>query len=315
MFALPMSDGLFPGKDFMMVKRWTQSDIPPQRGRHILITGANRGLGFEVASALAASGADLTLGVRSLPAGEAARARILAGSPGARIDLLVVDLASLASVRSFADIVAGDPRPIDVLINNAAAILAPEGRSADGFETHMAVNHFSPFVLTRALLPRLEAGPAGRIVNMSSNGHKLTRTFALDDLDFERTQYAPMEAYCRSKLAALLFTQALNRRLRADGARTIAVAAHPGYSNTNPHLGSVGIRITTWLLAQQANMGALPALYAACAPEVEADAYIGPGGLAELRGYPAPARRSALAQDVELAEAFWRISEQRTGSY
>jgi NAD(P)-dependent dehydrogenase (short-subunit alcohol dehydrogenase family) len=296
-----------------MSKPWTTADIPSQRGRHILITGANRGLGFEIACAVAAHGADLTVGVRDLAAGEAARARLLAIAPAARIDLHRVDFANLASVRDFAETVAQDPRPIDVLVNNAAAILAPQGRSADGFETHMAVNHLAPFVLTLALLGRLDAAPAARIVNTSSNGHKLTKTFALDDLGFEKTKYTPMEAYCRSKLAALLFTQALNRRLRARNAHTIAVACHPGYANTNPRLGGLGMRIATWLLAQPAAMGALPALYAATAPGVAADAYIGPGGLGELRGYPAPARRSARAQDSALAEALWKLSEKFTG--
>ncbi|MEJ0047700.1 MAG: oxidoreductase [Rhodospirillales bacterium] len=291
---------------------WTTADIPSQRGRHIVITGANRGLGFEIAAALAARGADLTLGVRDLAGGDAARTRLLGLAPNARIELHHIDLADLASVRAFAETVARDPRPIDVLINNAAAILVPQGRSRDGFETHMAVNHFGPFVLTLALLPRLNAAQAARIVNTSSSAHKLSRTFALNDLGFEKTRYAPMEAYGRSKLAALLFTEALNRRLCAAGSRVIAVAAHPGYAKTNTALGSLFMQAATRLIAQSAAMGALPALYAATAPGVAANAYIGPGGFGELRGHPAPARRSPRVQDAKLAEDFWKLSEART---
>ena len=289
---------------------WTITDMPPLYGRHVLITGANRGLGFETADALAVAGADLTLAVRTIDAGNAARTRILARIPRAHIAVRQIDMENLASIKSFADDIRQTRPSIDILIHNAAAILAPFGRTVDGFETHMAVNHIAPFALTLQLLAHM---PAGRIVNMSSAAHKMCKSFHPDDFAFNHGAYTPMEAYGRSKLAALLFTAGLDKRLAAAGRAAFAVTAHPGYSNTNPGKGGFAMRLATALFAQPPAMGALPALYAATMPNVHPGSFIGPGGLAEMRGYPAPAKPSAQATDSNLAEKLWAASARATG--
>lgn len=293
--------------------------MPPQRGRHVLITGANRGLGLDMARAFAGKGAMVTMAVRNTSAGEAARRAIIAAHPGADIEVRHIDLEDLAALRGFAAAVMQQRAPVDVLINNAGVVLEAFGKTRDGFERHLGVNHLAPFVLSLSLLPHLQAAPQARVVGIASLAHRLCKSFRPDDFTFAAGGYTPMEAYGRSKLATLLFTSEFNRRLQAlagaEGRQTTvaAMAAHPGYSRTNLDKGNIVIRAMTRLLSQPTEIGALPLLYAATQPGLAAGSYIGPRGLQELRGLPGMASRSAAASDADLARSLWQASEAATG--
>lgn len=296
-----------------MAQQWIRSDIPDQRGKTALVTGANRGLGLEIAAGLAGAGAHLVLGCRDAGRGAAAVAEIRRRAPQAQVQVMAIDLADLASVRRFADeFRAAFPR-LDLLVNNGAAIMVPQGKTRDGFETHLGTNHLGPFALTGLLLDSLLAAPAARILNTASLAHRLTAGLELQDPFFERRSYKPMDAYGASKLAALLFTFELERRLRRHGARAIAVAAHPGYTATNPELGDFFMRLATRLFAQPPAIGALPALYAATAAVARGGEYYGPGGFKELKGYPKKVDCRPEARDAALAQRLWQWSEQLTG--
>jgi NAD(P)-dependent dehydrogenase (short-subunit alcohol dehydrogenase family) len=275
-------------------------------GRTVIITGANSGIGKAAARALAAGGARVVLAVRNADKGNEA-----AGTMPGTVDVAVLDLANLASVRAFAAAWAGD---IDVLINNAGVMAPPLTRTADGFESQFGTNHLGHFALTNLLLPRVR----GRVVTVSSLYHWIGRVdFA--DLNWERKRYSAWFAYCQSKLANLLFTAELQRRLTAAGVSVLSNAAHPGYAATNlqSHAGS---RVTEFLMthignpvmAQGADAGALPALYAAVA-DVPGNSFAGPGGIGGLRGAPKLVSRSAAALDPESARRLWAASEELTG--
>jgi NAD(P)-dependent dehydrogenase (short-subunit alcohol dehydrogenase family) len=296
-----------------MAAKWTTADMPSLAGKIAVVTGSNRGLGLDIAKALAAADAHVVMAVRDPDKAGQAVESVRGHAPTAKVDAVALDLADLASVRSCAEDILQRYDRLDLLINNASAILVPLGRTKDGFETHIGVNHFGTFALTGLLLDRLRATPGARIVNMASNAHRLVKGLDFDDIDFATRRYDQMEAYGKSKLATLLFTFELDRRLQKVGADTIAVAAHPGYSNTNPDKGGFLLRLTTALIAQPPAMGVLPALYAATAPDVRGGDYIGPGGMAEMRGYPAKAVAKATARDTEVAKRLWDLSVERTG--
>ena len=211
------------------MRKWTVADVPDQCGRTAIITGANTGLGYETAAALAASGARVVLAVRSLEKGENALRRIREAYPAARVELQLLDLCSLASVGAAAEALKSNLGTIDLLINNAGVVLAPKSTTADNFEMHFGTNHLSHFALTGLLLDRVLATPGSRVVTVSSLGHRLCGGIRFDDPQWE-LEYSRFGAYGQSKLANLLFTYELQRRVQGSG--TIAVAAHPGGSNT-----------------------------------------------------------------------------------
>ena len=298
-----------------MDRRWTAADIPDQSGRTAVVTGANSGLGFETAKALAESGAAVVLACRDLDRAEAAAARLGVAAPRAIISTLPLDLASLASVREAARELRSRHARLDLLINNAGLMMPPYGRTADGFELQFGTNHLGHFALTGLLLDRLLATPGSRIVTVSSMGHRMG-DLDFEDLQFERG-YRRIAAYGRSKLANLLFTYELQRRLAERGAQTIAVAAHPGASRTElvRHLpgGRALNQAVGRLISQDARMGALPTLRAAVDPRVHGGEYYGPGGLFEMRGYPRRVRSSARSHDESVQRRLWRESERLTG--
>ena len=295
-----------------MARKWTAADIPSQQGKLAVVTGANRGLGLEIAVALAGAGAHLVVATRDEVKGADTVQEVIRQVPGAHIDALTLDQADLGSIRRFAEQFRARFDRLDLLINNASAILVPQSKTRDGFEMHFGVNHLGSFALTGLLIDRLMATPDARIVNTSSTAHRMVKGLDLADLHSDAIPYKEMQAYGKSKLAALLFTAELDRRLRKAGSSTRAVAAHPGYSNTSPKGGFL-MRLATDIFAQPAAMGALPQLYAATAPGVEGNDYIGPGGPAEMRGYPAKVDRTPAAKDQATAERLWRISEELTG--
>ncbi|HUR75950.1 MAG TPA: SDR family NAD(P)-dependent oxidoreductase [Sporichthya sp.] len=300
-----------------MAEKWTEADIPDQRGRVAVVTGANTGLGFGTARGLAERGAEVVLAVRNLDKGKQAADRISATAPGAQITVQALDLSSLASVRSAAaDLAARYPR-IDLLINNAGVMYTPRQLTADGFEMQFGTNHLGHFALTGLLLPRLLAVPGSRVVTVSSVGHRIRAAIHFDDLQWERS-YDRISAYGQSKLANLMFTFELSRRLAAANAGTVALAAHPGLSNTElsrnlPFPLRNLSPIVAPLFTQSAAKGALPSLRAATDPGAAGGQYYGPSGPGELMGSPKVVGSSAQSRDEDLQRHLWAVSEELTG--
>ncbi|MCX4551252.1 oxidoreductase [Streptomyces sp. NBC_01387] len=301
-----------------MTKGWNANDIPDQSGRTAVVTGANSGIGLVTARQLARHGARVILACRSETRGKEAESLIRREVPGAQAECVPLDLADLSSVREFA---SGLPAErLDLLVNNAGVMALPYGRTADGFETQFGVNHLGHFALTGLLLPRLLATPGSRVVSVSSGLHALSN-IDINDLNSEGN-YRRWIAYGRAKTANLLFIHELSRRLSAAGSGTVAAAAHPGYARTN--LQTAGVRMEgrkaaerlvelgNGLLAQPAEVGALPSLYAATAPGVRPDSFTGPRILG-WRGAPAPSWRAKWATNDVAGERLWAASEQLTG--
>ena len=297
-----------------MSQNWTLAEMPRLDEKVAVVTGANRGLGLEISAGLAGAGAAVVMACRDPRKAQAGAAEVRRRVPQAKLEIMPLDLADLASVRQFAADFKARFSRLDILCNNGSAIMVPLGKTHDGFETHIGTNHLGHFVLTGLLLDRLQATPGSRVVNTASMAHRLTKGLKLDDLHFERRPYKEMDAYGQSKLASLLYTFELDRRLRQSGSAVTAVAAHPGWSNTNPDQGSALMRWANSFMAQPAAMGALPSLYASAAPGVQGGEYFGPGGFKELRGYPAKVGSSDESRDPQLAAGLWARSEQLTGA-
>jgi NAD(P)-dependent dehydrogenase (short-subunit alcohol dehydrogenase family) len=294
--------------------KWTTTDIPDQTGRTAVVTGANTGLGYETAAALAAKGAHVVLAVRNLEKGKAAAALIGNRNPGASVAVQELDLTSLDSIRAAADQLRADYPSIDLLINNAGVMFTPKDTTKDGFELQFGTNHLGHFALTNLLLDRVLAAQGSRVVTVSSVGHRFARGIRFDDLQWEH-DYSRTGSYGQAKLANLLFTYELQRRLQ--GTATIAVAAHPGGSRTEltrnlPRLVGAVTRLVEPLF-QSADMGALPTLRAATDPGVLGGQYYGPDGFAEQRGYPKVVASSAASHDTEAGRRLWTVSEELTG--
>ena len=294
-----------------MSARWTTDDVPGQQGRLAVVTGANTGLGFETAQALAARGASVVLAVRNVEKGKQAAARIAAAAPGATVTVQELDLSSLDSVRAAAaELRAGHPR-IDLLICNAGVMYPPKQITSDGFELQFGTNHLGHFALTGLLLEQMLPVPGSRVVTVSSVGHRIRARINFDDLQWERS-YSRVRAYGQSKLANLMFTYELQRRLSGAGT-TIAVAAHPGFAATELMRHTPMAAVVTPLFSQNAAMGALPVLRAATDPGVLGGQYYGPGGFLGLRGYPELAASSRRSHDAAVQRRLWAVSEDLTG--
>ncbi len=300
---------------------WSEADIPDQTGRIALVTGANSGIGWETARALAARGAHVLLVCRNRAKAEDALARL--GPDAARAEIVDLDLGDLDGVRAAAEVVLASHDRLDLLINNAGLMATPYRRTAQGFEQQLGVNHLGHFALTGLLVERLLATPGSRIVNVASLAHRIGR-IDFEDLQSER-RYSPWPAYGQSKLANLLFTLELQKRLLGVGeerATTIAVAAHPGSTRSNlGHEAPPGIlgRITDIgrplfdrVLAQPTAMGALPTLRAATDPDVEGGSYWGPSGVGQLHGPPVTVGSTRAARDPVVAARLWAVSELLT---
>jgi NAD(P)-dependent dehydrogenase (short-subunit alcohol dehydrogenase family) len=310
-----------------MKEQWKISDIGVQDGKRVLITGANSGIGYRTALALARKGAQVVLACRDTQRGEEALARLGGDAPGAHAELAILDLASLLSVRQFAQRELAQQRPIHILINNAG-VMAPPKRleSADGFELQFGTNVLGHFALTALLMPALELAASEspdrpRIVTISSIAHKQGQ-LDYDDLQFA-TRYSPMRSYRQSKLADLMFSFELDRRLRAAHSRVMSVAAHPGVANTNLFRNgdhSAIAKALRNLLSQLIGIvlntdssGALPTLYAATAHDVSGGGYYGPQGFLEVRGNRVGAARVAKqARDGLTAARLWQVCEDLT---
>jgi NAD(P)-dependent dehydrogenase (short-subunit alcohol dehydrogenase family) len=286
--------------------KWTPDDLPDLSGRTAVVTGANSGIGRAAARELARAGARVVLAVRDEEKGRAAAAE-MAGT----VEVRALDLADLASVRAFAGGWEGD---LDVLVDNAGIMAVPQGRTADGFELQFGTNHLGHFALTNLLLPHV----TDRVVTVASGAHRMGK-IALDDLNWERRSYDRWRAYGQSKLANLLFTLELERRLTAAGSPVRALAAHPGWAATNlqgrtrNRIQDLVMAVGNKVIAQSDEQGAWPTLYAAT-QDLPGGSYVGPDGFHEGRGHPTLVGRSAAASDPETAAALWEASERLTGT-
>jgi NAD(P)-dependent dehydrogenase (short-subunit alcohol dehydrogenase family) len=302
-----------------MSAKWSTDQIPDQHGRTAIVTGANSGLGMVTARELARRGAHVVLACRNTDKGAQAVREIEAASPGAQLELAPLDLGDLASVEAFAKRFreGRDGAGLDLLINNAGVMAPPRRETADGFELQLGTNLLGHFALTARLIDLMQDRGDARVVTLSSNAHKMGR-INFDDLQSER-RYTRWGAYGQSKLADLMFALELDRRLRAGDSTVKSVAAHPGYAATNlqsaavPALDRVLMRFTNLIVAQSADMGALPTLYAATQPGVEGGSYIGPDGIGEFRGHPHLVSVGRAARDEQVAARLWSVSEELTG--
>jgi len=300
---------------------WSAADIPDLKGKIAVVTGGNSGLGYETALELAVHGAQTIIACRDAAKATRTLEQIRSGRPKVNVEAMSLDLASLASIRAFSTDFHDRFKKLDLLVNNAGVMAIPRRNTADGFEMQFGTNHLGHFALTGLLLDRVVASGIGRIVNVSSMVHKFGR-MQFDDLQGDK-RYRKWAAYGQSKLANLLFTSELQKRLEAAGLPVISAAAHPGYAATNLQaagptqsgswLGALMARIGNSLFAQSAAMGALPTLYAATARDVKGNEYFGPSGLFEQRGPPKRVGRSLAAQSAADARTLWERSVILTG--
>ena len=297
----------------MSPSKWTALDVPDQSGRVAVITGANTGIGFEAAKVLGERGATVVMACRNVAKAEAAAARIDGKAP---VEVESLDLSSLESVRSFAERLHEQHPQFDLLINNAGVMWTPPSKTADGFELQFGTNHLGHFALTGLVLDQLLPVAGSRVVTIFSTGHRAGR-IDFDDLQAER-RYGRMSAYGQSKLANLMFTYELQRRLAAAGSGTVATAAHPGFAHTelvrnSPEPIRTLNNLFGRVFAQSAAMGALPTLRAATDPTVEGGAYFGPRGFMEQRGTPKRVGSTKRSRDTDDQRRLWEVSERLTG--
>jgi NAD(P)-dependent dehydrogenase (short-subunit alcohol dehydrogenase family) len=292
--------------------RFSLNQIEDQTGRVAIVTGANSGIGFETARALAEKGAQVVLACRSEERGQDAVRRILQEIPQAAVEFQKLDLSDLNQVADFAAAFKERHGRLDLLINNAGVMVPPESRTAQGFELQFGVNHLGHFALTLHLLDRLQATSHARVVNVSSLAHRSGK-MDFDDLNWNKKRYAPWASYGQSKLANMLFTKELQRRLDEMGSKVAVLAAHPGWTATNLQKNSGLARIFNPMMAMSPAQGALPTLYAATAKGAKPGSYYGPDGLFEVRGHPKEAFISKAARNDDDARKLWDISEELTG--
>ncbi len=293
-----------------MTSKWNAENIPDQSSKVAIVTGANSGIGYEMARELARKGATVVLACRSQSRGETALSQIRTENPNANVELMLLNLGDLASVRGFADEFNNRYDRLDILINNAGIMMPPFGKTADGFEIQFGVNHLGHFALTGLLHNLITRTSKSRIVTVSSGGHRMGEV-DFDNLNAEQG-YSKMRAYGLSKLANLLFTYELQRHFEAAGVDTIATAAHPGWTSTNLQAHTWFFRMLNPLMSQQPPLGALPTLYAATAPDVQGGGYYGPDGWQEFKGYPVKVQSSDSSHDTAIAAKLWTVSEELT---
>lgn len=305
----------------MATGKWSVAQIPAQSGKTVLITGANSGIGYQAALELARHGARVLLGVRNRSKGEAALQKLQAAVPGAQAELAELDMASLGSIRKFAENFVSAGRTLDVLVNNAGVMALPKRElTEDGFERQFGTNHLGHFALTGLLVPALLKTPAPRVVTVSSLAHR-NGEMLFDDLQREKNYGDGWPAYNQSKLANLLFALELDRRARAQGSPLLSIPVHPGVSRTNifengpgtRNLKAIAVKVLAPILTQDDAAGALPTLYAATAPEAQGGRYIGPDKMNGLKGSPTVEQPRPQALDEAAAKRLWEVSETLTG--
>lgn len=296
----------------MTKSNWNADQIPDQKGRIAIITGATSGLGKEAARALGIKNATVVMAVRNLKKGEGVISEITAQHPGADVQVRELDLGSLDSVRSFAQSVQKDFNRLDLLINNAGVMMCPFSTTEDGFEIQMGTNHLGHFALTGHLMPLLKLTPGSRVIATSSTGHKMGN-IDFGDINWEKRKYNTRKAYADSKLANLYFTYELVRKLESEGSNPMAVAAHPGWTSTELQRHSGLFMFLNRFFGQGAETGTLPTLRAAIDPEATPGDYYGPSGFMEMNGHPVKVKSNKLSHHLENAKKLWEMSETMTG--
>jgi NAD(P)-dependent dehydrogenase (short-subunit alcohol dehydrogenase family) len=291
--------------------QWTAEQIPDMTGKFVIVTGANSGIGYDTALVLTSKGATVVMACRNLQKANPAADRIRQLNPSGTVEVMQLDLGDLESVRRFVAEFRGRYERLDLLINNAGIMVPPYGKTVQGFETQFGVNHLGHFALTGLLIDLVIHTPQSRIVTVSSIAHRMG-TIHFEDLNWEK-KYKPSPAYGQSKLANLLFTYELQRKLTAAGKETLAVAAHPGWTATNLQAHSPLALFLNRFFAQDPSMGALPTLYAATSPDVNGGQYFGPGGFLEFNGFPKKVKSNARSHDTDLASRLWDVSEDLSG--
>jgi NAD(P)-dependent dehydrogenase (short-subunit alcohol dehydrogenase family) len=290
--------------------KWTLESLPNQNGKTAIVTGANAGIGYETAKALAGKEARVILACRSRERGEAALKKIRETYPQAQLELHLLDLTSLDSVRQFATEIIDKYPQLDLLINNAGVMMPPESKTKEGFELQIGVNFLGHFLLTGLLLELLEKTPGARVVTLSSIAHRSGR-INLDNFKGEKP-YMSMREYGQSKLACLMFALELQKRLDAKGSKVLSLAAHPGWTQTELMRHQSLADVLSRYLAMPTLQGALPTLFAATAP-LPGGTYTGPNGFFEAWGFPATAKIRPHAQDAEMQKKLWQKAESLTG--
>ncbi len=298
------------------MEKWTYDNIPDLTGKVIIVTGGNSGIGFHQVKAFAQNGATVIMASRSEQKAQIARKEIMQSNPRGTVEIMLLDLADLSSVRDFARRFKEKYDRLDVLVNNAGLMAIPYSKTKDGFEMQLGVNHLGHFALTGLLLDVIKATPGSRVVNVSSNAHKMGK-IDFDNLMFEKGGYTPFKAYSQSKLANLLFTYELDRRFRQYNIQSMALAAHPGGAATNlwenikQKLWFRILQPLVYLFLQSAQMGALPVIRAAVDPQARGSQYYGPHK--GNKGYPVVVESNEASHNEEDARRLWEISEQLTG--
>ena len=299
--------------------KWTIKNIPDLKGKTIIVTGGNSGLGYESVKAFSLKGAEVILASRSLERGEDAKKMILKEQPDSKIFVMELDLGDMASVRNFAEKFKKQFKRLDILLNNAGIMMTPYFKTKDGFEGQFGTNHLGHYALTGLLMDYLYKTPGSRVVNVSSGAHKQGK-MDFDNLQFEQGKgYSPMKSYGRSKLSNLLFTYELQRKLEKTGSDTIAVAAHPGVATTNLGRYLEGKLLYKLIyplfkrISQDQAMGALPQIRASVDPDVKPGEYYGPDGKREMKGYPVLVESNAASHNINDAAKLWDESEKLTG--
>ena len=294
--------------------KWDAKQIGDQQGRLAIVTGANSGLGYEIARVLSEKNAIVIMAVRNMDKGNTAANSIREQHPKADIRVMHLDLANLESIHTFTKEFQKQYSRLDLLINNAGVMIPPYSKTTDGFELQFGTNHLGHFALTGLLLPILKNTPGSRVVNVSSMAHRMGN-IDFEDLNWEKRKYRKWKAYGDSKIANIYFTYELNRALSKDGSNPVAVVAHPGYSDTYLQRFSRLFIFLNRYFAQNSYMGALPIIYATLADDVKGGDFYGPDGFMEISGYPAKTQPSRLAQDEGIARKLWEKSEELTGVY
>jgi NAD(P)-dependent dehydrogenase (short-subunit alcohol dehydrogenase family) len=296
----------------MSNKKWNTQDIPDQKGKVVIITGATSGLGKEAAKVFAEKGATVIMPVRNTEKAKSVLEEILKLNPNSKIVIKSLDLSSLNSIKLFADDFLKSYNQLDILINNAGIMYCPYSKTQDGFEIQMGTNHLGPYALTAHLMPLLMKTANSRIVNTASLAH-LTGNIDFEDINWENRKYKTMQAYADSKIANLYFHYELAKKLKGQKNAPLVIAAHPGWTKTelDRHIGIVGI--ISSIIGQKAEKGVLPTLRAATDPDAISGDYFGPDGFREMRGNPVKVKSNAMSLNAQKAEQLWTLSEKLTG--
>ncbi len=296
----------------MAKHEWNINNIANQQGKIAIVTGSSSGIGLETARVLAHKRATVIIAVRNEAKGQAAVDSIINDSGNKDVHPMALDLADLVSVRSFAAQFKKKYSRLDLLVNNAGVMVPPYTRTRDGFELQMGTNHLGHFALTGLLIDLIKQTPGSRIVNVSSAAHKWGKP-DFEDLDWRKRKYKKWQAYGDSKIANLYFTYALQNKLAKEAVDVTVAAAHPGWTATELQRNTSLTSALNFFFAQKTDMGALPTLYAATAPEVESGDYFGPEGFMEMKGYPKKVDSVHLSHDATIADKLWQTSESLTG--